>query len=264
VLVRKESKDLPVIAFSRGRVFGDFRVKWRACAPVLGKVLEVLSKHGVRPWNIMAHYEGDEGVSFIFADMSEVIGDVNAIIDEITALPDVLDVDFWGPQPDYVYEAFGFPTTISKTEEVIVVVLECFIEMLQGVKKYFGSSGEVFLWYLAREFGSSAAKLLDAKLEGFSVEERIKAHLALLFSSGWGRFKLKGIDLTKRFVEVKAKDIFEVRHRKSSSKAPQCLFTRGYLTGMMSTHFEVRGVRVEEVSCEAKGDDSCLFVCHLG
>jgi len=230
----------------------------------LGKVLEVLNEHRIHPWNVMVHYEDDEEVSFILADMTEMVGDVGVVIDKISALPDVLEVDFWGPQLDYAYEAFGFPMTTSETEEVMVVVLKCFVEMLQEVKACFGSSGEVFLWYLAKGFGSSAAKLLGARLEGLSVEERIKAHLALLSSAGWGEFELKGIDLTKRLVEVRARDVFEVRHRKDSSKAPQCLFMRGYLTGMMSAHFEVRGVRVEEVFCEARGDDACLFLCRLG
>jgi len=261
--VRKASKDLPVIVFSKGRAFGEFWVRGRAHPSVLGRVLEVLNEHGILPRNIAAHYEGDEEVLFILADTTEAISNIDVVVDKISALPDVLEVDFLGPQPDYACEAFGFPTTTSGTEEVMVIVLKCFTEMLQGVKTYFGSSGEVFLWYLAREIGSCTAKLLDAKLDSLSAEERVRAHLVFLSSAGWGVFELERLDLSKGIIEVRARDSFEVRHKKGSSKKSQCLFMKGYLAGMIGVHLKIKGVRVEEVSCEAKGDDVCLFVSHL-
>lgn len=262
--MKKVNEYWPVIVFSKGRAFGEFWVKGRARPSVLGKALEVLNEHGILARNIVVHHEGDEEVSLILADMTDATDNVDVVISKLSALPGMLEVDFRGPRFNYMCKALGPLVNTSKAEEVIVVVLKCFIEMLQGVKACFGSSGEVFLWYLAREIGSSTAKLLDAKLEGLSAEERVRAHLAFLSSAGWGVFELKRVDLTKGLIEVRARNAFEVRHRKGSSKTPQCLFMKGYLAGMMSAHLSVKGVRAEEVSCEARGDEVCSFTCRLG
>ncbi len=257
-------KDLPVMVFSKGRVFGELCVRCRALPYALSKILEVLERRRIRVQNLIAYSGNDEDVSLILVDLTEALDSVSVVVDEVRALPDVVKVDFSGPQFDYACGVLGFPVTTSKTEEVMVVALRCLVEMFQGVKKCFGSSGEVFLWYLARELGSSTAKLLDERVEGLDAEERVKAHLALLSSAGWGIFELKRVDVARGLIEVRARDAFEIRHRKGSSETPQCLFMKGYLAGMVGAHLRVKGVRVEEVSCEARGDDACSFVCRLG
>ncbi|MEM4576296.1 MAG: V4R domain-containing protein [Candidatus Nezhaarchaeales archaeon] len=260
----KSIKELPVIIFSKNRVLGEFWVKGFAKPSVLSEVVKILNEHNVQIKNLIAYSIKGEEVAFIIVDLTDIKGDVNEVISKMKALPNVSEVDFFSPKHyGCVYEAFGFPITSSGFDENIIMRLRSFIDMLEGIKACFGSAGEAFLWYLARDGGSSTAKWFNSNLESLDVEDKIKIHLAALFSAGWGKFELKRFDWVEKVIEIEAIDNLEVKHKKGIAKNPRCTFIRGYLTGLLSVYLG-KNVRVEEVECEAKKDGRCLFVCYFG
>ncbi|MHC1636819.1 MAG: V4R domain-containing protein [Candidatus Nezhaarchaeales archaeon] len=260
----KAIKDLPVVVFSKGSFLGEFWVKSLAKPSVLGKITSVLGEYGILIKNIVAYTSGNEGNAFILVDCTNMTSNVEEIINKLKSMPEVLDVKFFSPDRyGYVYESFGFPITTSSKEEVIIIRLKSFVSMLDGIRAYFGSAGEAFLWYLAREGGSSTAKWFNEELEGLDVASKIKFHLDTLFSVGWGKFELKKFDEIEKVLEIEAKDCLEIRYQKGSFQEARCIFMRGYLTGALSVYLG-KEVKVEEIKCEAKGDGSCVFVCHFG
>lgn len=229
----------------------------------MGKITSVLGEHNILIRNIIAYSLGDEGNAFIIVDFTNATTTVEDVIAKLKSMPEVLDVAFFSPdKPGYVYETFGFPVTTSHTEDVVILRLKTLVGMVDGIIKQFGSAGEAFLWYLAREGGKSTAKWLSEKLGDLNAITKIKIHLATLLSVGWGRFEVKRLDDSNNILEIEAKDNFEVRYKKNSQDRVNCIFTRGYLTGVLSFYLD-REVKVEEVKCEAKGDSSCIFLCRI-
>lgn len=260
----KAIKELPVIIFSKDHALGEFLVKGFAKPSSLSEVIKILNEHNIQAKNLIAYSVKDEEVAFIIVDLTDIKGDVNEVINRIKALPGISEVDFFSPKHyGYVYEAFGFPITSSGLDENIIMRLRSFIDMLEGIKACFGSAGEAFLWYLARDGGSSTAKWFNSNLENLEVEDKIKIHLAVLFSAGWGKFELKRFDWVEKVIEIEARENLEIRHRKGTARNPRCIFIRGYLAGLLSVYLG-KNVRVEEVECEAKKNSRCLFVCYFG
>ncbi len=263
MLEGKAIKDLPIVVFSRGSFLGEFWVKSLAKPSVLGKITSVLGEYSILIKNIVAYTSGDEGNAFILVDCTNITSNIEEIIDRLKSISEVMDVKFFSPSRyGYIYESFGFPITTSNKEEVIIIRLKSFVSMLDGIRAYFGSAGEAFLWYLAREGGSSTAKWFNEELGDLDVIDKIKVHLDTLFSVGWGRFELKRFDETEKVVEIEVKDNLEIRYQKGSSKECRFIFMRGYLTGALSVYLG-KEVKVEEIKCEAKGDGSCVFVGHF-
>jgi len=263
MLEGKAPKDLPVVIFSKGGFLGEFWVKSLAKPSTLGKITSILGEHGILIKNIVAYTSGDEGNAFILVDCTNMTSSIEEVVDRLGSMPEVIDVKFFSPgRYGYVYESFGFPITTSGKEEVVIIRLKSFVNMINGIRAYFGSAGEAFLWYLARECGSSTAEWFNEELKELDFMSKIKVHLDTLFSVGWGRFELKRFDVVEKIVEIEAKGSFEIRHQKGTSKENRCIFMRGYLTGALRIYLG-KEVRVEEVKCEAKGDEACTFICHF-
>jgi len=259
----KAPKDLPVVIFSKGRFLAEVWVKSSARPSLLGEITTTIGRHNILIKNIMAYTAGNVGNAFILIDCTNMTCRAEDLIRDLRSIDGVTDVAFFAPSHyGYVYEVFGFPLTTSNKEEVMIMRTKSFTRMLDGIRAYFGSAGDAFLWYLAREGGANTAEWFIEELEGLGVVDRIKFHLDTLFSVGWGRFELAKFDEESRVIEIVVKDCLEVLHSKGAYSEPRCIFIRGYLTGALSKYLN-RDIRLEEVKCEGKGDPYCLFIGHF-
>jgi len=157
----------------------------------------------------------------------------------------------------FVYDKFFFPLKVGN-ERAIIFRKPLYEAMFSGIRKEFGSAGEVFLYYMGLETGSRLFE--DYKKISGSVKPRtlIDIACAFAFNMGWGVFKLQELNLKKKTVKMHVYDNFECISGKGAGK-PYSHFLRGVAAGLFLHCFKTAG-SVEEIKCIAQGDPFCEFL----
>jgi len=164
----------------------------------------------------------------------------------------------FGPTPSgFVYDNFFYPLKVGNERAIIFRKLS-YDALFSGIRKEFGSAGEVFLYYMGIENGSKLFE--DYKQIGGSADPRTVAEIASAFgfNMGWGVFKLQELNFKKKTVKIRVYDNFECSAGKGVGK-PYSHFLRGIVAGLFLHCFKTVGT-VEETKCIAQGDPFCEFL----
>ncbi|RLG06192.1 MAG: hypothetical protein DRN68_07360 [Thaumarchaeota archaeon] len=139
-----------------------------------------------------------------------------------------------------------------------MIITESILEgFTNGVREKFGESGaEAFLYLIGLDIGREIFTAIRPLLAEKTVAESLKLLGHIMRSLGMCR--LKSISVKDEVIEMEILDGVEASSLKKRYTAPQCHNTRGLLAGFLN---ELTGERwsVEEVKCEAAGDDCCKF-----
>ena len=153
-----------------------------------------------------------------------------------------------------------FPYMIMGERGVIVTkpILEGF---LNGVREKLGEGGAAaFLYLIGLDIGRKIFSAIRTLLAGKTVVESLRLLGYIMRSLGICR--LKAINARDEAIELEILDGIEASCLKKPYKTPQCHNIRGVLAGFLD---ELTGKRwrVEEVKCEAAGDDCCKFIIKM-
>jgi len=153
-----------------------------------------------------------------------------------------------------------FPYMIMGERGVIITkpILEGF---LNGVREKLGEGGAAaFLYLIGLDIGRKIFSAIRILLAGKTVVESLKLLGYIMRSLGICR--LKSINAGDEAIELEILDGIEASCLKKPYKTPQCHNIRGVLAGFLN---ELTGKRwrVEEVKCEAAGDDCCKFIIKM-
>jgi len=166
-------------------------------------------------------------------------------------------IQLFAPEPSgFVYDNFFFPLKVGN-ERVIIFRKPLYEAFFSGIRKEFGSAGEVFLYYMGLESGS---RLFEdyKKISGFTnPRTMVDMSFAFAFNMGWGVPKLQELNLKKKTVKMRVYDNFECTAGKGAGK-PYSHFLRGVAAGLFLHCFKTAGT-VEETKCIAQGDAFCEF-----
>lgn len=168
------------------------------------------------------------------------------------------DVQIFAPKPSgFVYDSFFYPLKVGN-ERVIIFRKPLYEALFSGIRREFGSAGEVFLYYMGLESGVKLFE--DYKQIGGSADPRTVADIAgaFAFNMGWGVFKLQELNLKKKTARIRFYDNFECTAGKGAGK-PYSHFLRGVVAGLFLSCFKTAGT-VEEIKCIAQGDPFCEFL----
>jgi predicted hydrocarbon binding protein len=157
----------------------------------------------------------------------------------------------------FVFDNFFFPLKVGN-ERAIIFRKPLYEAFFSGIRKEFGSAGEVFLYYMGFESGSRAFedyKNISGSLDFMTLS---KIACAFAFNMGWGIFKFQELNLKKRTLKMRLYDNFKCSSGKGAGK-PYSHFLRGVSAGLY-LHFFKRAGSVEETKCIAQGDAFCEFL----
>lgn len=154
----------------------------------------------------------------------------------------------------FVYDNFFFPLKMGN-ERVIIFRKPLYEALFSGIRKEFGSAGEVFLYYMGLESGSRLSENYKKISGSTNPKTMIDMACAFGFNMGWGVFKLRELNLRKKTIKMHVYDNFECSCGKGEGK-PYSHFLRGIAAGLFLHFFKIAGT-VEETKCIAQGDAFC-------
>jgi len=167
-------------------------------------------------------------------------------------------IQMFAPTPSgFVCDNFFFPLKVGN-ERTIIFRKPLYEAFFSGIRKEFGSAGEVFLYYMGLESGS---KLFEdyKKISGSTNPgNMVNLAFAFAFNMGWGIPRLEELNLKKKIVKLRFYDSFECTAGKGAGK-PYSHFLRGIAAGLFLHCFKTAGT-VEETKCIAQGDAFCEFL----
>lgn len=165
--------------------------------------------------------------------------------------------------------------------DVVPLPARAFGELIKGVVEEYGPT---FLQPLRKAYANAGRR--DGKdVQGAMPEERLGMLYAAWGASGWTggegtievgtREEMREVELGNMIGEIQEDDT-RVRiefDNTFSSRAvleadletdfPVCLFEPYYIAGSLEVWLD-RKIETEETHCRAMGDDTCVYVFHLG
>jgi len=157
----------------------------------------------------------------------------------------------------FVWDNFFFPLKVGNTR--VILFRKPFYEALfSGIRKEFGSAGEVFLYYMGLESGSRVFEDYKDNIGSIDPKVMIETACAFSFNMGWGIFKLLELNIKKKIIKIRIYDNFECAAGKGAGK-PYSHFLRGVAAGLFMHFFKMPGA-IEETKCIAQGDSFCEFI----
>ena len=166
-------------------------------------------------------------------------------------------IQLFAPKPSgFVYDNFFFPLKVG-SDRVIIFREPLYEAFFSGIRKEFGSAGEVFLYYMGLESGSKLFEDYKNIIGSADTRTIIEMAYTFAFNMGWGIFKIQELNLRKKIVKVRIYDNFECTAGKGAGK-PYSYFLRGVVAGLYLNLFKTTGT-VGETKCIAQGDSFCEF-----
>lgn len=147
----------------------------------------------------------------------------------------------------------------EKAERVIEMMPEAFNQMIEVLKKAFGSAGLSMIYLMGREKGNFEVHKSLEEIETSSDEhtkyQQLEKVLQYADDCGWGEMAVDQFDMLNGIVTIDIKqNPFEDLCRVPDSG--YCFFLRGYLAGILEEITEEE-MRVDEVKCVLQGAELC-------
>ena len=230
---------------------------------VMAGVLDVLRGMGV---NILegVHSRGeseDKGYWVALVQLPRTVK-TQDIVRRLKRVDGVIDASIGAE----IYGRARFPPVQVKWELVpdmpASIWRHLFLSMfVRGLRERLNEAAYAFLYHAGYEAGKLGAEYWAETLGTRDPKELVEAGLTILQRLGWfSEAKFLELDLKKPSVAIAVKGNQEAYGKKSDK--PVCYFTSGIFSGYLSAVLG-RPLRMEEVSCQARGDAQCVFVSTL-
>ncbi len=141
--------------------------------------------------------------------------------------------------------------------DVFLMSTRWWADFMAGISVVAGSKaiGPVLYYSAYRLMKSHNEKGIVPMREKFGKDELFRIAFSIFETLGFG--KIEKIEMEDNSVRVLVSNSFEARRRKS--KEPVCRFVAGILAALVEDILRVRIGPMEEVRCQATGDDFCEF-----
>jgi predicted hydrocarbon binding protein len=193
-----------------------------------------------------------------FMDFTNSSAKPEEIVQQLRQMGFLKHVHIFAPtHSGFVCDNFFYPLTVGN-ERAIIFRKPLYEALFSGIRKEFGSAGEVFLYYMGLESGSKVFEDYKKTIGSVNPRTLIDIALAFTFNMGWGVPKLQEQNLRKKTVRIRIYDNFECASGKGAGK-PYNHFLRGVAAGLF-VHFFKTAATVEETKCIAQGDAFCEFL----
>lgn len=196
--------------------------------------------------------------TLVFIDFTNSSANPEEILQKLRQTGFFEDVQMFAPTSlGFVWDNFFFPLKVGN-DRVIIFRKPLYEALFSGIRKEFGSAGEVFLYYMGLESGSRLFEDYKKISGSANPKTMIDMASAQAFNMGWGIFRIQELNLRKKIVKLRIYDNFECTAGKGAGK-PYSHFLRGVSAGLYLNLFKKTGT-VEETKCIAQGDTFCEFV----
>ncbi len=193
-----------------------------------------------------------------FMDFTNSSAKPEEIVQQLRQMGFLKHVHMFAPtHSGFVCDNFFYPLTVGN-ERAIIFRKPLYEALFSGIRKEFGSAGEVFLYYMGLESGCRVFEDYKKTSGSGDLRTLIGMALAFAFNMGWGVSKLQELNLKKKTVKIRIYDNFECASGKGAGK-PYSHFLRGIAAGLFLHCFKIAGT-VEETKCIAQGDAFCEFL----
>ena len=253
---------IPVLSFAPGTTY--LVVELRNKPGVMAGILEVFRGLGI---NVLegVHSRGEAEDKGYWIALIEVLRTLKEddITRRIKRVDGVIDASIGAK----IHGSARFPPVQVKWELVpgmsASIWRHLFISMfIRGLHERLGRAAYALLYHAGYEAGKLGAEYWAEMLGTSDAEVLIEAGTTILQRLGWfSEAKFLELDVKKPIISIAVKENQEAHTKKSDH--PTCYFTSGIFSGYVSTVLG-KPVRMEEVSCQARGDPHCVFVSTSG
>ncbi|MCX8182540.1 MAG: hypothetical protein N3D12_05420 [Candidatus Methanomethyliaceae archaeon] len=228
----------------------------------VARIFSILESQKIKILRIYASASDEEGFAdlVVFMDVtdatipSESVGRVSESLGLIKVEKVVMS-----PIKGFIADTASYPV-VADSFRAVIFRKPGYRELLEGIREYFGKSGDSFLYHIGYRTGLAYGKNHRKFAESLKIQDPAliyKDISSTLFQwAGFGRMNVQELDQERGTIIVY--DSFECELGKGRS-IPYSQFVRGLLAGVLSELFG-KGFNVMEEACIAKGDPSCKFV----
>lgn len=242
------------------KIYG-FVIESKVDASALKKLSELAYGSGVVVRYIQFSMEEiDKPVltAIAFLDFSEANISPEQVLNLIKSQSFVVDAKLIKPDRNGIfYDNYFFPLVIATNQRVVIFRKSIYGDLFTGIRKKFGSAGDVMLYYQGFTIGFNAYDEYVKAAGSENLEDLIEVAKATNMTLGWGIIDNVKVDAKKGTAQLRIYGSFECELGKGS-KEPYSQFYRGAIAGMF-TRFFGKEVKVNETKCVAKGDAYCEF-----
>jgi predicted hydrocarbon binding protein len=131
----------------------------------------------------------------------------------------------------------------------LVVLNSIFMKIQKTLEASIGQSAAKVLYCAGKEFGNKYMEILKSENEEATVQDLLleleaTGFVNATFNHGDMSFQVLGSPIASSYEE---------------SEKPVCHFLAGFFEGVVSTYYEKEDISYKETSCQAMGDDICIF-----
>ena len=250
---------LPVFECAPNRILAHFVLTMRNQIGAIGESSQVLARCKVN--TLSGSHEapvGTAGTWSFFADMTGATLPSDKLAEELSRLPNVLDVKFRVRRTGFIADTFHFPPRL--VGPILIMSVASVKEMFNHVREIVGtgSVGDVLIHQLGIANGKGIGESIESLFGKRPSREELEEYLHLIRVAGWGVETLKELDFETSTARIQVAHNVECSFYSQSSK-PQSQFVRGSYEAQFSRLFGKK-VDAEEVSCIGKGDAVCEFI----
>lgn len=253
-----KSKDILVKSYAPESQLVEFSVSLRNVPGALAEISNLLASMGINIYSgFLNFYPGeDKGRWAFIVDLKGIGVSAEDLLGRIKGLEHVLEAEYLQAKFDsLLIDVMHFPLLVMGVRSILFKV-ESWGNITAHLQQRFGTGGAVILYEMGLKAGEARAREVIA--EGFKGSIALDVILSERVALGWGVPKLIEFDENRVEGSLSVQELFECLPFKSSGKDSRSSFFRGYLAGVITQIFNKK-VRVEEVECIGKGDQTCLF-----
>ena len=226
---------------------------------ILVKILQVFSSKAIPLVHIkLSRPAIDHPIEIlVFVDLTNKRQLLNSIMNELKELDMIQHVEYIAP----IFEGFVaynglFPLTIFNERAIILrkPLYEAFVKLL---REELGSGYTAWLYQLGVEMGRNAYKSHKEVIQSEDVDKIVKFAEALFTQIGFGKLRVRSLDIESKRALVRVYNSFECELFKGSN-TPSSYLIKGMLKGWFSCLFKA-DIKINEIKCIAKGDPYCEF-----
>jgi predicted hydrocarbon binding protein len=131
----------------------------------------------------------------------------------------------------------------------LVVLNSIFMKIQKTLEASIGQSAAKVLYCAGKEFGDKYMGILKSENE----EATVRDLLLELEATGFVNATFSPENMSFQVLNSPIASSYE------ESDKPVCHFLAGFFEGVISAYYEKKSISYEETSCQAVGDDICVF-----
>jgi len=207
-----------------------------------------------------AYYKVDHGrFVIVIADLHKTDKGVTYLVKRLKKAQIAKDLNVAYPRVDGMLILKNVIPTSFNNERFVIKSSRHFYSIIEGLGE---ESRRALLWHIWYKGGRHMYKVHREVRKREGIETLRDTLLACEASGWWVNSKLVKYDNYSKIVKIRLWDNWEcseIKKKMGVSKKPASQLIRGFLSGILSEHFNLEMV-AEETKCIVKNDPCCEFV----